>query len=126
MKHRTFEISQSSGMEVTKKEATCFIHQLARDASKPQSKQLYKWRRDTNAGADAGPSAFCSEGLTEGSLIKLCAITENGQPGVQFAFLRMESCGMHARNSAATVQMTCICRVFTKWLPKSSIPPSRK
>ena len=88
MKHRTFEISQSSGMEVTKKEASCFIHQLVRDASKPQSKQLYKWRRDTNAGADAGPSAFCSEGLTEGSLIKLCDITENGQPGVQFAFFK--------------------------------------
>lgn len=88
MKNRTFELSQASGMEVTKKEASCFIHQLAKDASKPQAKQLFKWRIDPDAGADASASAFCSDGLTEGSLIKLCAITENGQPGVQFAFFK--------------------------------------
>lgn len=118
MKHRTFEISQSSGMEVTKKEATCFIHQLARDASKPQSKQLYKWRRDTNAGADAGPSAFCSDGLTEGSLIKLCAITENGQQGVQFAFFKngelWYACREFGGDSANDMHLSCLHKMVAK------------
>ena len=88
MKNRTFELSQASGMEVTKKEASCFIHQLAKDASKPKAKQLFKWRIDPDADADAGAGAFCSDGLTEGSLIKLCSIVEDGKTGVQFAFFK--------------------------------------
>lgn len=118
MKQRTFEISQSSGMEVTKKEATCFIHQLARDASKPQSKRLYKWRRDTDAGVDAGPGAFCSEGLTEGSLIKLCTITENGKPGVQFAFFKHGDlwymCKEFGGHSANDMHLACLHAMVAK------------
>jgi hypothetical protein len=84
MKNRTFEISHSSGLEVTKKEATCFTHQLVKDASNPQGKRLYKWQLDTTAG----PDAFCCEGLAQGSYMKLCSISENGRSSIQFSFFK--------------------------------------
>lgn len=88
MKNRTFEISHTSGLEVTKKEATCFTHQLVKDASNPQGKRMYKWQLDTNAGADADSNAFCCEGLAEGSYMKLCTIIEDGKSGIQFSFFK--------------------------------------
>lgn len=88
MKQRTFEINLPSDGDVTKKEAACFIHQLAKDASRPEDKQRIKWRRDTDAGVDTGPGAFCSNGLAEGTLIKLCTITEEEKDGIQFAFFK--------------------------------------
>lgn len=118
MKQRTFEISQASGVEVTKKEASCFIHQLAKDASKPQSKQLFKWRIDPDAGVDAGPGAFCSEGLTEGSLIKLCAITENGQTGVQFVFFKhgvlWYMCKEFSGDNSNDMHLACLYKMVSK------------
>ena len=118
MKQRIFEISQASGMEVSKKEATCFIHQLAKDASKPQTKQLFKWRIDPDAGVDAGPGAFCSEGLTEGSLIKLCAITEDGKTGVQFAFFKhgvlWYMCKEFGGDNSNDMHLACLYKMVSK------------
>lgn len=118
MKQRIFEISQASGMEVSKKEATCFIHQLAKDASKPQSKQLFKWRIDSDAGVDAGPGAFCSEGLTESSLIKLCAITEDGKTGVQFAFFKhgvlWYMCKEFGGDNSNDMHLACLYKMVSK------------
>ena len=88
MKNRNFEISHTSGQEVTKKEATCFTHQLVKDATNPQGKRLYKWQPDNNTGNDAGSDAFCCDGLAEGSYMKLCTITEDGKTGIQFSFFK--------------------------------------
>lgn len=118
MKNRTLEISHTSGLEVTKKEATCFTHQLIKDVSNPQGKRMYKWQLDNNTGNDAGSNAFCCEGLAEGSYMKLCTVTEDGKSGIQFSFFKNGELWYKAvefgGDSTNDMHLSCLHRLVKK------------
>ena len=77
---RTLTITCTEGNEVTKKQHSCFIHNLIADASK--SKPLIQWRRSNSKDG----IIYCSNGLAEGTLMTLRMLTE--KPGVEFTYNR--------------------------------------
>ena len=131
MKNRTLEISHTSGLEVTKKEATCFTHQLVKDASNPQGKRMYKWQLDNNTGNDAGSNAFCCEGLADGSYMKLCTVTEDGKSGIQFSFFKNGELWYTATeldgDSVNDMHLACLHRLVKKiaQVPKTESEPEQ-
>lgn len=131
MKNRTLEISHTSGLEVTKKEATCFTHQLVKDVSNPQGKRMYKWQLDNNTGNDAGSNAFCCEGLAEGSYMKLCTVTEDGKSGIQFSFFKNGELWYTATeldgDSVNDMHLACLHRLVKKiaQVPKTESEPEQ-
>lgn len=77
---RTLTITCTEGNEVTKKQHSCFIHNLIADASK--AKPLIQWRRSNSKDG----ILYCSNGLAEGTLMTLRMLTE--KPGVEFTYNR--------------------------------------
>lgn len=77
---RTLTITCTEGNEVTKKQHTCFIHNLIADISKP--KPLIQWRRSNSMDG----IVYCSNGLAEGTLMTIRMLT--GKPGVEFTYSR--------------------------------------
>lgn len=77
---RTLTITCTEGNEVTKKQHSCFIHNLIADISKP--KPLIQWRRSNSMDG----IVYCSNGLAEGTLMTIRMLT--GKPGVEFTYSR--------------------------------------
>lgn len=77
---RTLTITCTEGNEVTKKQHSCFIHNLIADASK--AKPLIQWRRSNSKDG----IIYCTNGLAEGTLMTLRMLTE--KPGVEFTYNR--------------------------------------
>lgn len=77
---RTLTITCTEGNEVTKKQHTCFIHNLIADISKP--KPLIQWRRSNSKDG----IVYCSNGLAEGTLMTLRMLTD--KPGAEFTYSR--------------------------------------
>lgn len=77
---RTLTITCTEGNEVTKKQHSCFIHNLIADASK--AKPLIHWRRSNSKDG----ILYCSNGLAEGTLMTLRMLTE--KTGVEFTYNR--------------------------------------
>jgi hypothetical protein len=79
-KKRTLTITCTESNEVTKKQHSCFIHNLIADASK--AKPLIHWRRSNSKDG----ILYCSNGLAEGTLMTLRMLAE--KPGVEFTYNR--------------------------------------
>lgn len=77
---RTLTITCTEGNEVTKKQHSCFTHNLIADASK--ARPLIQWRRSNSKDG----ILYCSNGLAEGTLMTLRMLTE--KPGVEFTYNR--------------------------------------
>lgn len=77
---RTLTITCTEGNEVTKKQHTCFVHNLIADISK--DKPLIQWRR---SNAKDGVT-YCSNGLAEGTLMTIRMLTD--KPGAEFTYSR--------------------------------------
>lgn len=77
---RTLTITCTEGNDITKKQHTCFIHNLVADISK--GKPLIQWRRsNTKDGV-----TYCSNGLAEGTLMTIRMLTD--KPGAEFTYSR--------------------------------------
>lgn len=81
-KKRTLTITCAEGEEITKKQHTCFVHNLIADITRP--KPLITWTRDLNAGV--GSRAYYTNGLAAGTLITLRGLDD--QHGVEFTYSR--------------------------------------
>lgn len=77
---RTLTITCTEGNEVTKKQHTCFIHNLVADISK--GKPLIQWQRSNNKDG----VTYCSNGLAEGTLMTIRMLTD--KPGAEFTYSR--------------------------------------
>ena len=77
---RDLTITCTEGNEVTKKQHSCFIHNLIADISKP--KPLIQWRRSNSKEG----IIYCSNGLAEGTLMTIRMLTD--KPGVEFTYSR--------------------------------------
>lgn len=77
---RTLTITCTEGNEVTKKQHTCFVHNLIADISKP--KPLIQWRRSNSKDG----IIYCSNGLAEGTLMTIRMLTD--KPGAEFTYNR--------------------------------------
>ena len=77
---RDLTITCTEGNEVTKKQHSCFIHNLIEDISK--EKPLIQWRRSNSKEG----IVYCSNGLSEGTLMTLRMLTD--KPGVEFTYSR--------------------------------------
>ena len=77
---RTLTITCTEGNEVTKKQHTCFVHNLIADFSKP--KPLIQWRRSNSKDG----ITYCSNGLAEGTLMTIRMLTD--KPGAEFTYSR--------------------------------------
>ena len=75
---RTLTITCTEGNEVTKKQHSCFIHNLIADATK--AKPLIHWRRSNSKDG----IIYCTNGLAEGTLMTLRMLAE--KPGVEFTY----------------------------------------
>lgn len=80
MKERTLTLDCTAGEEVTKKQHSCFVHNLIADISKP--KPLIQWRRSNSKDG----IVYCSNGLAEGTFMTLRMLMD--QPGVEFVYRR--------------------------------------
>lgn len=81
-KERTLAITCTEGNDVTKKQHSCFIHNLIADAMRP--KPLIIWKRDPKV--EPGTRAYYTNGLATGTLITLRGL--DNQPGVEFTYSR--------------------------------------
>ena len=79
---RTLTITCGEGEKVTKKQHSCFVHNLIADTMRP--KPLITWNRDPKA--ESGSRAYYTNGLASGTLITLRGLNE--QPGVEFTYSR--------------------------------------
>ncbi len=79
---RTLNITYTEGNEITKKQHTCFVHNLIADTKR--AKTLIAWKRDPKA--EPGIIAYYSNGLSEGTLITIRGLTD--KPGVKFTYSR--------------------------------------
>lgn len=80
MKERTLTLNCTAGEEVTKKQHSCFVHNLIADISKP--KPLIQWRRSNSKDG----IMYCSNGLAEGTFMTLRMLTN--KPGAEFTYSR--------------------------------------
>lgn len=81
-KERTLSITCTEVNAVTKKQHSCFIHNLIADAMRP--KPLITWKRDPKA--ETGSRAYYTNGLAAGTLITLRGLDD--QPGAEFTYSR--------------------------------------
>lgn len=79
---RTLTITCADGEEVTRKQHSCFVHNLVSDIMRP--KPLIIWKR--NPEAEPGVRSYYTNGLAEGTLITLRSIPDNS--GVEFTYSR--------------------------------------
>lgn len=77
---RTLTITCTEGNEVTKKQHTCFIHNLIADITK--DKPLIQWRRSNSKDG----VIYCSNGLAEGTLMTIRMLTDKS--GAEFTYNR--------------------------------------
>lgn len=94
---RRLTITCGEGHEVTKKQHTCFVHNLIADTMRP--KPLITWKRDPKA--EEGVRAYYTSGLADGTLITLRGLDE--QPGVEFTYSRHEKLIYTATETAGDV-----------------------
>lgn len=79
---RTLTITCADGDEVTKKQLTCFVHNLITDTMR--KKPLIIWKRDPKAAE--GSNAYYTHGLAEGTLITLRGTQD--KPGAEMTYSR--------------------------------------
>ncbi len=81
-KERILTLNCAEGEAVSKKQHACFVHNLIADTVRPEP--LITWKRDTKA--EAGCSAYYTNGLAEGTRITLRSL--NDKFGVEFTYSR--------------------------------------
>ena len=94
---RTLTITCTEGNEVTKKQHSCFVHNLIADAMR--TKPLITWKRDPKV--EPGTRAYYTNGLAAGTLITLRGL--DAQPGVKFTYSRHDQLIYEATELAGDV-----------------------
>ena len=79
---RTLTLTCTEGNDVTKKQLTCFVHNLIADVKK--TRPLVVWKRDPRA--KAGENAYYTNGLAAGSYITLKDL--GGGQGIEMTYSR--------------------------------------
>ena len=81
-KQRTLQLSHCVDEQMSKRQFTCFLHNLSADVVR--TNPLIKWMPDPNFG----PNAFFTRGFAEGSLITLRPFVQDDVTGTRLVYSR--------------------------------------